>query len=84
MLDYNIKKPMQIITIKALDVEMWLKKLNPSKSVDPDGVHPWTLKEAHLELAPLLTYSKSLWISKHFLKVGKMPILCQSTRIEVG
>ena len=52
MLKYNIEKHIHIMTIKPLDIEQQLKKLNPNKSVGPDGAHPWILKEAHLELAP--------------------------------
>ena len=60
--EYDIQKPMQIITVGTLDVESQLKRLNPNKSVGPDGVHPRTLKEAHAELAlPLAKlFQKSL------------------------
>ena len=52
ILEYNIEKHIHIMTIKPLDIEQQLKKLNPNKSVGPDRAHPWILKEAHLEFAP--------------------------------
>jgi hypothetical protein len=60
--EYDIQKPMQIITVNTLNVESQLKSMNPNKSVGPDGVHPQTLKEAHAELALLLAklFQKSL------------------------
>jgi hypothetical protein len=39
------------ITISKDDVKARLKNLNQNKSVGPDGIHLWTLKEAHAELA---------------------------------
>ena len=50
------------ITISKDDVKARLKNLNQNKSVGPDGIHLWTLKEAHAELAlPLAAlFKKSL------------------------
>ena len=55
MLEYNIEKPMQIITIKYMYVELQLRRLNLHKTVGFNGVHPQTLKEAHLEIPLPLT-----------------------------
>ena len=55
ILDYDIEKPMQVVSIKPVNVELRLKRLNPKKYVGPDGIHPCNLKEAHLEPANPLT-----------------------------
>ena len=59
---YTIITPMPPITVNRVDVEARLKKLNPNKSVGPDGVHPRLLKELHVELSGPLThlFQKSL------------------------
>ena len=59
---YTVDKPMSPITVSKDNIEARLKNLNQNKSVGPDGIHLWTLKEAHAELAlPLRTlFQKSL------------------------
>ena len=52
---YTVDKPMLPIAVSKDDIDARLKNLNKKKSIGPDRIHPWTLKEAHAELALPLT-----------------------------
>ena len=52
---------MQVVTIKPVDVELRLKRLDPNKSVGPDGAHPQTLRGPFGACSPLTKlFEKSL------------------------
>ena len=59
---YEITTQMSPIRVDQAELESRLKKLNPNKSVGPDGIHPRLLKEAHSQLAMPLSrlFQKSI------------------------